>query len=831
MSNKSYYYYQFNRGTSYPLTNKDYLNSKSLISNENKNLYQNKDNLIKSQFSVPYQSTNKSIDCIQKTQYYGKNKHKAFGGDYEYNDFQIQNPSAYSKSFINENLNKKTQYTIDFKNYDLKNFNKYSGHKLYIIAKNAFITYNSKKTQIQQNTFRFIKSSKEAEELLQNNLNFLLVDNKFLTSKNMNIEGNYVFLYEIGQKAYIFFPLEGNIIEIPKKNDISSDVKKNKEDEKLNIINNTNKNNENIINQDSSSQPMEIDDQILPNEKDEKTATLKTLILLYGFQKYFIELMNSPIKDEYEFKEYYLINRDWIEYYKQIFNFKSISEILDKKKNKYSYNGFSKNIEKIIKEKEFKNIHFQNQNSSILNNNNDFSPQVNKNQDLNYLTNFEVIPSDLFNLLFKIANKGNLRKDDYRYHVLIGDNVLFIQNKTLNNIFYAYTFNKVSCLEIFCSLKYYDEENFYKDVRKYIKEKGFINFLMEREIEMANYNKPFKVKDKEERLLCEFTNLSNISPSGFEAMEIKFSLKRNKKLLLHYNNFIKNCSLLKDNKKDISNINDVINYKASKDLVLLPIIIVLKNNLDILKRILYFNEIEHLYQFKNEKYEQEEEKIIKYLINQKNKIKVKDFVEKEMIFINSKTIDIDKTVKKLSFSILNEDFLLMLNNSSSFQDKINDLDECFLFNNNNTFFILYSKKNKLYKLDFIEEFDFTLREADFNREFKNTLKNIKQMIEYEELIQNQIKSNLNNLSNPEEFYLINSKWMESYKNFYNYKTIISNKNKNDNYLFNYISNKQKFPDDLKNENNLYPEIDRNIPNLKIPINFEIINYFFSKKNI
>jgi len=823
MSYKHYFYSEFNSGTSYPLINKDYLNQKTQILNENKNLYQYKDNLLKNQFGVSYQNKNKSIDNIQKTQYFGKKKYKAFGGDYEY-DFQIQNPSDTSNSFINENHNKKTQYIIDSKNYEFKNFKDYSSHKLYIITNNTIKNFYSRKTaQIIQNAFRFINSSKEVEELIQNNQKFFLVDNKHLASKKMSNEGNYVHLYEIGQKVYIFFPIEGKIIEIPKKNEISSDEKKDIEDEKLNMINNTNKNNENIIKQDSSSQTMEIDDQNLENEKDEKTNTLKTLILLYGFQKYFIELMKSPIKDEYEFKEYYLINRNWIEYYKLIFNFKSISEILDKKKNKYSYNGFSKNIEKIIKEKEFKNIQFQNQNSSILSNNNDFSPQVNKNQDLIYLTNFELFPSDLFNLLFKIANKGNLRKDDYRCHALIGDNVLFIQNKTLNNIFYAYTFNKVSRLEIFCSLKYYDEENFYKDVRKYIKEKGFINFLMERDIEMVNYNKPFKVKDKEEDLLCEFTNLSNISPSTFEAMIIKFSLKRNKKLLLHYNNFIKNCSLLKDKNKDISNINDVINYMESKDLVLLPIIIVIKHNLDILKQILYFNEIEQLYQFKREKYEQEEDKIIKNLINRKNKIKVKDFVEKEMIFINSKNIDIDKTIKKLSFSILNEDFLLMLNNSSSFQDKIKDLDECFLFNNNNTFFILYPKKNKLYKLDFIGEFDFYLKEEDFNLEYKNTLKNIKQMIEYEELIQNQIKSNLNNLSNPEEFYLINNKWMENYKNFFNYKAIISNKSKDDNYLFNYISNKQRFPDELKIEKNLYPEIDRNIPNLKIPINFLIIN--------
>ena len=41
-------------------------------------------------------------------------------------------------------------------------------------------------------------------------------------------------------------------------------------------------------------------------------------------------------------------------------------------------------------------------------------------------------------------------------------------------------------------------------------------------------------------------------------MKIKYSFKNNKKLLLYYNNFIKNCSLLKDNTKDISNNNKFI---------------------------------------------------------------------------------------------------------------------------------------------------------------------------------------------------------------------------------------------------------------------------------
>ena len=349
--------------------------------------------------------------------------------------------------------------------------------------------------------------------------------------QNFAYEGNHVFINKIDQKAYIFFPKEGNIMEIKKKNDISS----NEKNKNLSMINFKNDNNENSIQVDSSSHPMIMDDQNYNNEEDEKTATIKSLILLYGFQKNFIKLMNSPIVDEFDFKKYYLINRNWIEEFKSLFKFEEISYILDNKKNKYNYtyNGFSKNIKKIIKD--FATYSFQLQKFIVLNNTNDFYPEVkkiNKNQnDLIYPTNFELVPEDLFNLLFKKSKARNLKKDDYSYQVLIGDNVLFIQNKKINNIFYAYTFNKDSCLEIFCSLKYYDEENFYKDVRKYIKEKGFINFLMEREIEMTNYNKPLQVINKEKDLIFEFLNLSNISSTDFEALTIKSFLKTNKKLL------------------------------------------------------------------------------------------------------------------------------------------------------------------------------------------------------------------------------------------------------------------------------------------------------------
>ena len=832
--------YKFYNGRiySFPLNNSNFIKS-----NTSKTI--NKDNyiLIKKKKIKVKEQKNKSPDFNPKTQFIGSETNKTYNNliniynnEYtdEYNNEhnnkynKLPNPNV-SKDLINEKKNDNKNFgAIDLKNYDLKSLKEHINKKLYIIIENYFNKFNSKRTtQIGYNTLNFITSSEKVKELIHNNINFILVDKRFLilsSTQNFNCEGNHVFLYEIEQRAFIFFPKEGNIIEIPKKNEISSNEKNNEENKNSSIINSINNNNENLLEEDSSFQPRIIEDHNSINEEDEEKTAIKALILLYGFQKYFIKLMKSPIIDEFDFNEYYLINKDWIEDFKASFKFKEICGILDKKNYNYSYKGFSKNIEKIINLFPFKT-----KNRIILNSTHEFYPklkEIKRNQDLTYPTDFELIPEDLFNLLLKKAKKETHRKDDdFRYKVLMGDNVLFVQNQKKNNIFYTYILNKDSNLKIIGSLIYFEEEKFYKDISKYIKEQGFINFLMEREIEMANYNnKSLIVKDKEEESRCKFVNLSKMSEYDFEELKIKNCLKSNKKLLSKYNDFIKNCLLLKDNKKEITSFNDILLYYQKKDLSLLPVIIILKKSLDKLKKLLYFPEIEYLTQLKAEIYDQEEEKIINNLINSNNKIKVKDFVENNMIFFNSTDTDIDQSIgKNLSLSILNKDFLLMINNSPYFYDTINKINGYYLFKNNNQFFILHLEKYKLYKVDFIEEFEFTLKEEDFNLEFKNILKIIKKMIEFEELIQNLIKSNLNNISNPEEFYLINSKWMEKYKSFYNYNAIISNKNKDDKDLFNYIRNKQSFPDDLKNENNLYPDIDRNFPNLKVPINFEIIN--------
>ena len=50
--------------------------------------------------------------------------------------------------------------------------------------------------------------------------------------------------------------------------------------------------------------------------------------------------MKLTLKDEYDFNEYFLINRNWIQKYKDLNNFNTISQILDNENNQFSYKGY-----------------------------------------------------------------------------------------------------------------------------------------------------------------------------------------------------------------------------------------------------------------------------------------------------------------------------------------------------------------------------------------------------------------------------------------------------------------------------------------------------------
>jgi len=131
----------------------------------------------------------------------------------------------------------------------------------------------------------------------------------------------------------------------------------------------------------------------------------------------------------------------------------------------------------------------------------------------------------------------------------------------------------------------------------------------------------------------------------------------------------------------------------------------------------------------------------------------------------------------------------------------------------NLFFI---QKNKSYiKLKFNNSNNFVkLKEHEFNLGYKQIFEKLKELNKIEIMIEKQIKTiSLKNISNSDNYYLVNKKWMKELKTFYNYDNNI-----------NILFKNQKLPDNLNKNDNLNTEIDKNLcSGANIPINFEIVN--------
>ena len=256
---------------------------------------------------------------------------------------------------IEENKDKIIEYKkSDFQN---KNLTKKFAKEVFIIKKEDFDflmqfegmfkddnndnkSLNSPTLAGFNNEIKIISSIEDVEKLIQNNIEFLFLNKEFFQDKS-NIQGvntgEGVIFFESENRKYLIFPKEkdkNNVLEISNRN-IYSLIQQHLDN--ISFINQGNNpsNNINIVNLNKAHETKEM-------------IILKKLILLYAFEKHLIQLINSPIKDEYDINEYYLINKDWINDYKTKFNYQKITKILDDMKLTYSYKGYCINLDEIL---------------------------------------------------------------------------------------------------------------------------------------------------------------------------------------------------------------------------------------------------------------------------------------------------------------------------------------------------------------------------------------------------------------------------------------------------------------------------------------------------
>ena len=95
-------------------------------------------------------------------------------------------------------------------------------------------------------------------------------------------------------------------------------------------------------------------------------------------------------------------------------------------------------------------------------------PTHNPVNEFKYPFEFRLVPENLFDLFFDDIIKEKYNKNDFRYTTLIGNNVLFIQDKINNKTFYSYIINDENQnLQPYCIFKFYKKETFFNIKKKH----------------------------------------------------------------------------------------------------------------------------------------------------------------------------------------------------------------------------------------------------------------------------------------------------------------------------------------------------------------------------
>ena len=758
-------------------------------------------------------------------------------------DGMALNNNNVNNSSINK-MDRNKDKIIKFKSSDFQNksFSKKLSREVFIVTKEDYEyfiklrkvysnedddidSFNSKTQLLFNQQITIISSLEEVENLIENKTEFFLLNKEYFKEMNYiqganNVEG--VIFFECINKKYLIFPKEkdkNNVLEISNGNIC------NLTQEHLLDINFINKDN-------NSSKNINIDEQ--NNELESKKIILKSSILLYAFEKYFIKLINEPIKDEYDINEYYLINKNWINYYKTYTYHQNLIKILDDKKLTFSYKGYCINLdeilEKIISNNNNNNILFYLKNIetsdkyifNYLSKEENFIPLINgniidNNETKGFLEDFILVPENLFDLFFDRITAPKLSKEDYKYNALIGDKAVFIQSKQSDNIFYTYTLpDKNDCLVMSSILRYLKKNTFYNEVKEYIKGNGWYNYIFTRKLKYNPSSGFNEIKDGnniignykiyqliDEKLIKEIKSLNLSNP-----------FNKCKEIYKYYKEFISKLFNLKDNKIPISSsIIDItkIDY--------IPTFIVSQSDFEKYEKQLLFKELVILSKIKDNKSKYETYE--KTLASKFNFESVSEDVRDHFYIQGHK-----KCNNKLNriFCFFSKDLLLKINNEKKYYEFLEKQETFLFFINNNDYFVYSSEYKKLYNVIFQDDnkIAFKLKEFEFNLELNNIPQILKDLYQSEKRIEYYRDKNLSMKESLKVFnlYLINKEWMENYKNFYNYDSFIA-KCKNGHRISLSIFKKEDLPYKLKYSQNLIPNNDNSM-NCNAPKSFEIV---------
>ena len=512
---------------------------------------------------------------------------------------------------------------------------------------------------------------------LEDKILYFMNDNKFIGFKIKHV--GYENINNSNNLSNILSMNNNNIN--PGNNQFINDINSNNNN--IDIYNNNINNN---INNDSINNYNIIDPALHSNTNyqnsiynfqidESKINIIRCLILIYGNEKIIIELISKGL---YDLQHCYLVNKSWIDKFKELYFYNEISYILTMR-GINTYNAVLNNL---------LNLESSNEISTIINKINkdtntlilyNLVPETKNNGEFNFPTNFVIINDKLKNLIWQCSN--NTISSDYK--ISFGLSSLYIRgNHDLNKIYcYNYqnnSFNLLGIIELLADI--------FKDIfDRHLSKKPFIQYLTEKQINLNKLNQKQQLYSSGKKLLGYiYLPSSNIKQNTEYNIPImnnnnaKENIKKNEDLNTNidfniiYQKFINSSKTLKDNNLSLPNIETIKNYIYSNLLVNLPVFIIE------LQKLKYC--FETIKQYKNT---------------------LDDF---SFCLSEGDIINYDLANEYTQYSFINEEIIKYFK-----VQNINDIKKAYLFINQKNIFVLYPNQNCILKVLNYKNNSFTIK--------------------------------------------------------------------------------------------------------------------------
>ena len=333
----------------------------------------------------------------------------------------------------------------------------------------------------------------EVMSLKKNNKDFFFGNVSFLSKIGISpyiLTSSNIYYFAQNSKKFIFFQNENKLLRIESANPFGI--------YSPNINNNIN------INIDINNIRKNI---------------IKCSVLLYANEKEMERLYSSNIPGKYDIKNYKLINKYWLDIFKENFYYK-FKKLITAQSHLYqfdTYNDYLKNLDHFESLAEFQNLaNLIYEVPMTLSQQIKITPGLKldlKNPIIKWPINFELIHESLFNLLKQfVINDTDTKANKSQYRIILGMKTLYLQSINLPIFFFIYEYDKSKSYKI-AAISKFENESFHGEYNNYLCNRTFLEYISIKNIDINEINQIQNILNTKNQRIGDLILFKHINPN------------------------------------------------------------------------------------------------------------------------------------------------------------------------------------------------------------------------------------------------------------------------------------------------------------------------------